>query len=122
MTGTALTEAAEFEDVYQLRVLPIPTALPIARRDNPDAIFRTQNGKMKALLRNVLTTHTKGRPILIGTVSVEDSEEMVAALKDLNITNVNVLNARPENIERESDIVSQVRPTHHTGSTVSTLQ
>jgi preprotein translocase subunit SecA len=51
MTGTAFTEAVEFLDVYQLQVLPIPTALPVARRDNDDAVFRTQNGKMKALLR-----------------------------------------------------------------------
>lgn len=76
MTGTAFTESAEFQDVYQLQVLPIPTALPVARRDNADAVFRTQEGKMKALLRNVLTTHEKGRPILIGTTSVEDSEDM----------------------------------------------
>lgn len=83
MTGTAISDVKEFWDVYQLAVLPIPTALPIARRDNPDAIFRTKNGKMKALLKNILTTHEKGRPILIGTTSIESSEEMVQALKDL---------------------------------------
>lgn len=106
MTGTAFTEAMEFDEVYQLKVLPIPTALPIARRDNEDAVFRTQDGKMKALLRNVLSTHEKGRPILIGTTSLDDSEEMLAALKDFNIS-ANILNARPENVERESDIVAQ---------------
>jgi len=83
MTGTALTEAGEFIEVYKLNVLPIPTALPVARRDNDDAVFRTQEGKMKALLRNVLSTHEKGRPILIGTTSVEKSEEMVSALNDI---------------------------------------
>lgn len=106
MTGTAFTEASEFFEVYQLKVLPIPTALPIARRDNPDAVFRTKEGKMKALLRNILGTHEKGRPILIGTTSIESSEEMIQALRDLNITAA-LLNARPENVEREAEIVAQ---------------
>ena len=107
MTGTAFTECDEFLDVYNLKVLPIPTALPVARRDNDDAVFRTKQGKMKALLRNVLTTHEKGRPILIGTTSVESSEEMMSALTDIGI-NALVLNAKPENVERESEIVAQV--------------
>ena len=106
MTGTALTEAAEFLDVYNLAALPVPTALPVARRDNQDAVFRTKEGKMKALLRNVLGTHEKGRPVLIGTTSIEASEEMVLALQGLGVA-AQVLNARPENIERESEIVSQ---------------
>ena len=106
MTGTAFTESAEFLDVYQLKVLPIPTALPVARRDNDDAVFRTKDGKMKALLKNVLTVHGKGRPILIGTTSVEQSEDLVQALRDLDIP-AQVLNARPENVERESEIVAQ---------------
>jgi len=106
MTGTALTDAEELAETYQLKVLPIPTALPIARRDNPDAVFRTKNGKMKALLKNVLTNNEKGRPILIGTTSVETSEEMIIALKDIGV-NGKLLNARPENVERESDIIAQ---------------
>jgi preprotein translocase subunit SecA len=106
MTGTAFTESAEFLDVYGLKVLPIPTALPVARRDNDDAVFRTKDGKMKALLKNVLTVHGKGRPILIGTTSVEQSEDLVQALRDLDVP-AQVLNARPENVERESEIVSQ---------------
>ena len=61
---------------------------------------------MKALLKNVLTNHEKGRPMLIGTTSVEDSEDMLSALQDLNIT-ARVLNARPENVEREAEIVAQ---------------
>lgn len=70
-------------------------------------VFRTKNGKLKALLKNVLSTHeSKGRPILIGTTSIESSEELYAALKDLDIP-ANILNARPENVERESDIVAQ---------------
>lgn len=106
MTGTAFTEALEFDLVYGLKVLPIPTALPIARRDNQDAIFRTKDGKMKAMLKNVLNTHSKGRPILIGTTSVEQSEELVSALSDLDIS-AQLLNARPENVEKESQIVAQ---------------
>ena len=85
MTGTAATEARELLDVYQLPVLRIPTALPIARRDNEDAVFKNKSGKMKAMLRNVLSTHEKGRPVLIGTTSVEYSEEVFEALKDLGI-------------------------------------
>ena len=61
---------------------------------------------MKTLLKNVLTNHEKGRPILIGTTSVEDSEDMLSALQDLNIT-ARVLNARPENVEREAEVVAQ---------------
>lgn len=106
MTGTAFTEASEFLQTYNLKVLPIPLALPLARRDNDDAVFRTQNGKLKALLKNVLTTHEKGRPVLIGTTSIQSSEELLAALKDLGV-DAAVLNARPENIEREAEIVSQ---------------
>jgi preprotein translocase subunit SecA len=83
MTGTAYTDASELYEVYQLKVMPIPTALPIARRDNADAVFRSQKGKMKALLKNVLTNHEKGRPVLIGTTSVEASEDLVQALRDL---------------------------------------
>ena len=83
MTGTANSDASELFEIYGLKVFPVPTALPVARRDNPDAVFRTQTGKLKALLRNVLKNHQQGRPVLIGTTSVEDSEEMVAALDDI---------------------------------------
>ena len=99
MTGTAFTEAAEFLDVYKLKVLPVPTALPVARRDNDDAVFRNQEGKLKALLKNVITTHDRGRPILVGTTSVEKSEELAQALRDLGVQ-TELLNARPENVER----------------------
>ena len=106
MTGTAMTEAGEFMQTYDLKVLPVPLALPNARRDNDDAVFRTQNGKMKALLKNVITTHEKGRPILIGTTSIQASEDIQSALTDLGLK-VSVLNARPENVEKESDVVAQ---------------
>ena len=85
MSGTAFTEAKEIDDVYQMEVIQIPTALPIARRDNTDAVFKSKEGKMKAMLKNVLTVNQKGRPILIGTTSVEYSEEVYNALKDLGI-------------------------------------
>jgi preprotein translocase subunit SecA len=106
MTGTAFTEAQEFQEVYGLKVLPIPTALPVARRDNADAVFRTQEGKMKALLRNVLSSYDKGRPVLIGTTSVESSEELLKALQGVGVQ-AQVLNARPENVEREAEIIAQ---------------
>lgn len=106
MSGTAATEAKELLDVYQLPVVKIPTALPVARRDNDDAVFKTKEGKMKAMLRNILTVHEKGRPILIGTTSVAYSEEVFAALQDLGIP-AQLLNAKPENVERESEIVAQ---------------
>lgn len=106
MTGTAFTEALEFLAVYNLKVLPIPTALPVARRDNQDAVFRTQDGKMKAMLKNVLNTHDKGRPILIGTTSVEQSEYVCQSLEDIGVKST-VLNARPEIVEKEAQIVAQ---------------
>lgn len=83
MTGTAMTDCAEFHDTYQLKVFPVPPAAPVARRDYPDAVFRTAEGKMTALLRNVLARNEKGQPVLIGTTSVEASEELVAALRDV---------------------------------------
>jgi preprotein translocase subunit SecA len=106
MTGTAFTEALEFLAVYNLKVLPIPTALPVARRDNQDAVFRTQDGKMKALLKNVLSTNEKGRPILIGTTSVEQSEYLCESLEKIGVK-ATLLNARPEIVEKEAQIVAQ---------------
>ena len=106
MTGTAFTEALEFLAVYNLKVLPIPTALPVARRDNQDAVFRTQDGKTKAMLKNILNTHEKGRPILIGTTSVEQSEYLCQSLKDIGV-DATLLNARPEIAEKEAQIVAQ---------------
>eukprot|EP00981_Chlorochromonas_danica_P011634 scaffold4165_cov194-Ochromonas_danica.AAC.6 len=106
MSGTAWTDCLEFLDIYNLKVLPIPTALPVVRRDYPDAVFRNQDGKMKALLRNIITNHEKGRPILVGTVSVQASEDLAQALKDLGVK-AQVLNARPDKIEKEAEIISQ---------------
>jgi preprotein translocase subunit SecA len=109
MTGTALTDAAELEFTYGLLVTPIPTALPIARRDYPDVAFRTRAAANKALVREVLNVGggTKdGRPCLIGTTSVVQSAAIVKALADAGV-NAELLNALPENAARESEIVAQ---------------
>ncbi len=106
MTGTALTDYKDFVATYNLPVVGIPTALPNARRDYPDAIFRSKEGKLRALLRETRRAHKTGQPILVGTTSVETSELIADALQELNIS-CKVLNARPENIEFESQIVAQ---------------
>jgi preprotein translocase subunit SecA len=106
MTGTALTDYKDFVTTYNLPVVAIPTALPNARKDYPDAIFRSKEGKLRALLRETRRAHKTGQPILIGTTSVETSELIADALQELNIS-CKVLNARPENIEKESQIVAQ---------------
>jgi preprotein translocase subunit SecA len=109
MTGTAMTDAAELEFTYGLIVTPIPTALPIARRDYPDVAFRTRDAANKALVREVLNVGggTKdGRPCLIGTTSVMQSMAIVKALADAGIK-AELLNALPENAAREGEIVAQ---------------
>lgn len=106
MTGTALTDYKDFVTTYNLPVIAIPTALPNARKDYPDAIFRSKEGKLRALLREVRRAHKTGQPILVGTTSVETSELIADALQELDIQ-CQVLNARPENIENESQIVAQ---------------
>jgi len=106
MSGTARTEAQEFGDIYGLTVVSIPTALPVARRDNEDVTFRTQQGKWKAVMGDIARRHTKGQPILIGTTSVQASENLDKLLTELEVPH-EVLNAKPENVARESEIVAQ---------------
>eukprot|EP00802_Teleaulax_amphioxeia_P005324 Tamp_05328.p1 GENE.Tamp_05328~~Tamp_05328.p1 ORF type:complete len:838 (-),score=300.95 Tamp_05328:489-2966(-) len=106
MSGTANTEAKEFADIYGLPVTCIPTALPVARRDNPDAVFRTQNGKWKAVMGDIARRHTKGQPILIGTTSIQASQELSKLLTELKVPH-EVLNAEAERAGRESEIVAQ---------------
>jgi len=106
MSGTARTEAQEFGDIYGLRVVSIPTALPVARRDNEDVTFRTQQGKWKAVMGDIARRHTKGQPILIGTTSVQASENLDKLLEQLQVPH-EVLNAKPENVARESEIIAQ---------------
>ena len=103
MTGTALTEAEEFHQIYKLDVVEIPSNRTIARKDRTDRIYRTEKGKFKAIIREVKTLHTKGQPVLIGTVSIEKNEALGAALTKAGIPH-QVLNAK--NNEREAAIVA----------------
>ena len=106
MTGTAKTEETELEKVYNLQVTIIPTNRPSQRYDNPDVVYKTEIAKWKAVAQEVEEFHKLGRPILVGTTSVEKSDVISALLQEKNIPH-NILNARPENVERESEIVAQ---------------
>jgi len=106
MTGTAATDAGEFRKVYGLDTIQIPTVLPVARKDYPDVVFKSQEGKLRAVMREIALEHPKGRPILIGTTSVEASEALASLLRELEVPH-QVLNARPELAENESEIVAQ---------------
>ncbi len=104
MTGTALTEAEEFEAIYRLDVVEIPTNRPVARKDHNDAVYKTVNGKYKAIIAQVIACHQKGQPVLVGTVSIEKSELLSKLLKRTGIAH-NVLNAK--NHQQEAQIVAQ---------------
>ena len=104
MTGTAMTEEQEFQEIYSLDVLEIPTNKPLARIDNPDIIYQTEQYKFDAIIEKILECNAKGQPVLVGTVSIEKSEKLSAALKRRGIKH-NVLNAKHH--EREAEIVAQ---------------
>ncbi|HEY7978097.1 MAG TPA: preprotein translocase subunit SecA, partial [Rhizomicrobium sp.] len=104
MTGTALTEAAEFMDIYQLDVLEVPTNLPVARKDADDEVYRTLEEKDEAIIKLIEECQKRGQPILVGTTSIEKSESLSALLKRRKIKHA-VLNARFH--EQEASIVSQ---------------
>lgn len=109
MTGTAMSDAAEFEVIYGLQVTPVPTALPVARRDYPDVVYKTRKAANDALIREVeaaIGENCDGRPCLIGTTSVAMSEVLV---KELNTHGIEaeLLNASPKNALRESEIIAQ---------------
>ena len=104
MTGTAYTEEAEFRQIYNLDVIQIPTNKPVIRKDDYDAVFKTENGKYSALLRTVKEAHEKGQPVLVGTVSVDKSELLSRIFTKYGIKH-NVLNAK--NHMREAEIVAQ---------------
>ena len=104
MTGTALTEEEEFRHTYKLDVIEIPTNKPIARKDNPDAVYKNERGKIHAVIARIEACHAKGQPILVGTVSIEKSEELSKILKAKGIKHT-VLNAKYH--EKEADIVAQ---------------
>ncbi|MDD6968037.1 MAG: preprotein translocase subunit SecA [Firmicutes bacterium] len=104
MTGTALTEEQEFESIYKLDVVEIPTNRPVARIDHPDVVYKTEAGKFRAIINQVKQCHEKGQPVLVGTISIEKSEILSKLLKREGIPH-NVLNAKYH--ELEAQIVAQ---------------
>ena len=106
MTGTAKTEETEFEKVYKLQVTIIPTNLSSKRADLADVVYKKEIGKWQAVAEDCANMHERGRPVLVGTTSVEKSELLSKLLQEKGIEH-NLLNARPENVERESEIVAQ---------------
>ena len=115
MTGTAMTEASEFDKTYQLGVVPIPTNKPIARADQPDLVYRTEAAKFDAVVEDIAERHATGQPILVGTTSVEKSERLSTLLKKRGIPH-EVLNAKQH--EREAAIVAMAG--HRGAVTVAT--
>jgi preprotein translocase subunit SecA len=104
MTGTAMTEAAEFMQIYKLGVVPIPTNMPMQRIDQSDLVYKTEAGKFEAVARDIVERYRKGQPVLVGTVSVEKSEELSATLKKHGIPH-EVLNAKQH--QREAAIIAR---------------
>ena len=104
MTGTALTEEEEFNTIYNLDIVEIPTNRPLIRQDHPDVVYKNDIGKNHAIIDQIVRCHEKGQPVLVGTVSVEKSEYLSSLLKRKGIKH-NVLNAK--NHEREAEIVAQ---------------
>lgn len=103
MTGTALTEENEFREIYGLDVIVIPTHKPIQRQDMPDLVYKTVKGKYEAIVKDIIESHKKGQPVLVGTVSIEKSEVLSMLLKKKGVPH-QVLNAKYH--EKEADIVS----------------
>jgi preprotein translocase subunit SecA len=106
MTGTAKTEEVEFEKTYKLEVTVVPTNRVRSRSDWTDQVFKTEPAKWRAVAAETAETHTSGRPVLVGTTSVEKSELLSSLLAEQDIPH-NLLNAKPENVEREAEIVAQ---------------
>jgi preprotein translocase subunit SecA len=106
MTGTALTEATEFMKIYDLQVVEIPTNRPMVRKDQNDQIYKTKDGKWKAVVAEIEARHEKDQPVLVGTISVEVSELLSAQLDERGIAH-EVLNAKPEHAEREGEIIAE---------------
>ena len=104
MTGTAMTEQEEFSSIYSLDIVEIPTNRPVVRIDQPDCVYKTEAGKYRAIVQQIITCHEKGQPVLVGTVSIEKSERLSRMLKAKGVPH-NVLNAK--NHEREAEIVAQ---------------
>ena len=104
MTGTAMTEEAEFQEIYNLDVIEIPTNKPMIRNDENDVIYKNENAKYKAIVESIKESHSKGQPVLVGTVSIEKSEKLSGLLKKEGIKH-EVLNAKYH--EKEAEIVAQ---------------
>ena len=104
MTGTAKTEDAEFQEIYKLDVIEIPTNKPMIRKDNNDVIYKNEAGKFRAVVQEVKESHEKGQPVLIGTVSIEKSEKLSKMLQKEGIKH-EVLNAKQH--EKEAEIIAQ---------------
>ena len=106
MTGTAKTEEVEFEKTYKLETTVVPTNRKISREDWVDQVFKTESAKWRAVAKETVEIHKKGRPVLVGTTSVEKSELLSTLLSEQEVAH-NLLNAKPENVEREAEIVAQ---------------
>ena len=104
MTGTAMTEEEEFGTIYSLDIVEIPTNKPVQRVDHPDVVYKTEAGKFRAIVQQIEECHAKGQPVLVGTISIEKSEELSGMLKKKGIKH-NVLNAKFH--EKEAEIVAQ---------------
>lgn len=104
MTGTAMTEADEFSEIYNLYPVEVPTNKPMIRIDNPDVVYKTENAKFNAVIDRICECHEKGQPVLVGTISIEKSELLSKMLKKRGIKH-EVLNAK--NHEREAEIIAQ---------------
>ena len=104
MTGTAVTEEEEFASIYKLDIVEIPTNKPVARIDQPDVVYKTEAGKDRAIIDQIIACHEKGQPVLVGTISIEKSEYLSKLLKARGIKH-NVLNAKHH--EKEAEIVAQ---------------
>ncbi len=104
MTGTAMTEEEEFGTIYSLDIVEIPTNKPVQRVDHPDVVYKTEAGKFRAIVQQIEECHAKGQPVLVGTISIEKSEELSGMLRKKGIKH-NVLNAKFH--EKEAEIVAQ---------------
>jgi preprotein translocase subunit SecA len=106
MTGTALTEATEFMKIYELPVVQIPTNRPMVRADRNDQVYKTKDGKRSAVAREIQMRNEAGQPVLVGTISVEESEMLSQRLTSMGVKHT-VLNAKPEHAEREGEIIAE---------------
>lgn len=104
MTGTAMTESVEFQEIYSLDVISIPTNMPMIRKDEPDLLYKTEQAKFDAIIEQIIVSHEKGQPVLVGTISIEKSEALSKALKKRGIKH-EVLNAKYH--DKEAEIIAQ---------------